>query len=331
MVAQADRMAGVLLPVRQQIVGLEVLEHRPVDVRAGDARPEDAERNLLGGDGVVEQPPHLVRGPADDHRPLELGVVAPDRRARLADEHVAFPELDVVGDGVRPGAPEADLAAVPRRDAVGRGLLAAVRRAERLEHGESRLVARLQARLGLGRTRPRVPLEQLVREAAPPAALADQRHLGLALAHQYPFDERCEESDAIACDLAQRRPLVAQDAGIAVLVGADGAAQPHVDQNALQDSHRMLGARVLRVGLDPVEVRLRAHPVDLELGNEGGQVAGRVRDDRDGSLSGKENKPREVLDVVLVEQHAPGETLAAHVVEQPLPPRRELSCRNSGE
>ena len=91
-VAQADRVADVLAPVRQQVVLLEVAQHGAVDVGARDAGPERRERDLLRGDGVVEEPAHLVRRLADDHRALELGVVAPDGRARLGDEHVAFLE-----------------------------------------------------------------------------------------------------------------------------------------------------------------------------------------------------------------------------------------------
>jgi hypothetical protein len=67
---------------------------------------------------VVEEAAHLVGRSADDHGALELGVVPPDGSARLGDEDVPFLELDVVGHSVRPRAPEPNLAAVPRRDAV---------------------------------------------------------------------------------------------------------------------------------------------------------------------------------------------------------------------
>ena len=60
MVAQADPVADVLAPVVQQVVRLEVAHHGAVDVGARDAGPERVERDLLGGDGVVEQAAHLV-------------------------------------------------------------------------------------------------------------------------------------------------------------------------------------------------------------------------------------------------------------------------------
>ena len=114
-----------------------------------------------------------------------------------------------------------DLAAVAGGRAVLGGELPGVRRAERVEHLERGLVAGRKAGLRLGRSRPRVLLEELVRELAPPGALPDQLHLGLALAAHRALDERRERRDGARRDLAQRRPLVAEDAGIAVLVGAD--------------------------------------------------------------------------------------------------------------
>ena len=102
MVSEADRMAGVLAPIRQQIVSLEVAHHGAVHVGAGDAGSNRVEGDLLRRDGVLEEPSHLVGWRTDDHRPLELRFIAPDRRARLCHEYVAFPELDVVRDRVRP-------------------------------------------------------------------------------------------------------------------------------------------------------------------------------------------------------------------------------------
>ena len=153
MVAQADRVAGVLPPVPEQAVGLEVAEHGVVDDRAGHARPQRVERDLPGAEHVVEQATHLVRRVADDQRPLELGVVAPDRGARLGHEHVAGAKLDVVRDGVRPGAPPATGVRSAGGDAVRRRELPGVAGAERGQHCECRLVSGAQRRFGLGRAR----------------------------------------------------------------------------------------------------------------------------------------------------------------------------------
>jgi hypothetical protein len=111
-VGNAERVPGVVGAVLEQVVVFEVAKDGAVHVGAGGARPDRVEGDLLRGNGVVEEPPHLVGGRADDHRPLELGVVAPDRRARLRHEHVACAELDVVRDRVRPRAAQPDLAPV---------------------------------------------------------------------------------------------------------------------------------------------------------------------------------------------------------------------------
>ena len=134
-----------------------------------------------------------------------------------------------------------------------------------------------------------------------------------------------------AVDLAQRRPLVAEDAGIAVAVGADRATDPHVQQHALQDAQRMLGSRVLGVGLHPLELGLGAHSIDLELGDEHSQLAGRVRDDRDRALRGKEAEAREVLDVPLVEEHVTGEPQGPSMLPEPLASRLQLRRRDAGD
>ena len=201
-VAQPDRVARVLPPVREQVVVLEVAHDGAVDVGARHARPKRIERDLLRGDDVVEEPALLVGRRADDHRPLELGVVAPHRRARLRDEHVARLELDVVRDRVRPRAARADLAAVAR-----------LRRRRSMpswppnESPSASSIASVaswpgaQARLCLGRARPRVLLQQPVRVRAPAAALADQRDLVVALARHHPLDRRRDQrSDRRARD-----------------------------------------------------------------------------------------------------------------------------------
>ena len=140
---------------------------------------------------------------ADDHRPLELGVVAPDRSARLADEDVAGLEGDVVRDRMRPRAALADLAAVAGRDTVRRGEAAAVGRAERVMHGERRLVSGAESGRGLRRAGNAVLLQQPVRVAAPAAALADQLDLGRALADEHRLEQRRERRDRAADRLAR--------------------------------------------------------------------------------------------------------------------------------
>ena len=86
----------------------------------------------------------------------------------------------------------------------------------------------------------------------------------------------------------------------------------------------MLEARVLRVGLDALEGRLGAHPLDLELGDEDRHLAaGALRID-DRPLRREEPEAGEVLDVGLVEQDVPRASRAAHVLEQPLTARPQL-------
>ena len=187
------------------------------------------EGDLLGGAHVLEMTSHLVRRRADDHGALELGVVAPYGCARLAHEDVARPEPDVVRDRVRPRAPLADLAPIARGGSVGRRKPAVVRRAERSEHGEARLVAGAEACLRLGRAGSRVLLQESVRMCAPTGALADELDLGLALArHQLLQSRKPAARSRRRVDLAERRSLVAEDPRVAVLIGADRPGDAHV-------------------------------------------------------------------------------------------------------
>ena len=113
-VAQPDRVPGVLPPVRKQIVGLEVAHHRAVDIGRRDPRTDCIERDLLRRHDMIEEAALLVGRRPDDHRALELGVVAPHRCACLGHEHVARFEPDVVRDRVGPRAAAADLPAIAR-------------------------------------------------------------------------------------------------------------------------------------------------------------------------------------------------------------------------
>ena len=273
MVAEPDPVADVLPPGRQQVVRFEVGQHGAVDVGARDAWSQRVECDLLGGDGVVEHSSHLVTRSADDHAALELGVVPPDGSARLGDEEVTFLKLDVVGDGVRPGASEADLASIAGCGAVGRRLLAAVGGAELVDHREGRFVPCAQAGLRLGHARTGVLLQQPVGVLAPAGALADQLHLRLALAHHHALDQRRQRSHVGPHHLPERRAFVTENARIAVIVGSERAVDAHVSEDTAEDSHRMLCARVLGVGLHPTERRLGLHALDLELGNEDGEIS----------------------------------------------------------
>ena len=247
--------------------------------------------------------------------------------AGLGNENVPFSELDVVRDRVCPCALQPDLTAIPRRDTVGRGLLSAVRGAERLEHGERCLVARLQAGLGLCRSGSRVLLKQPVRMRTPLCALPDQGDLGLAFAGHQALDERRERRHGLLGDLAQRRSVIAENAGIAVLVGAD-ASDPQLRQHARKKSHRMFQPRVLRVGLDPLEIGFRTDAVDLELGHEDGHVSRAVSDHRHRALGGKKPEAGEVADVVLVEEDVAGKPLAPDMLQESLASRPQLVGRD---
>ena len=85
---------------------------------AGLGGLEGVEGCLLRLDRVAVELALLIGRLADDHSALELGVVAPERRGCLRDEHVAGLEGDVVRDRVGPGGAAADLAAVAGGRAV---------------------------------------------------------------------------------------------------------------------------------------------------------------------------------------------------------------------
>ena len=94
----------------------------------------------------------------------------------------------------------------------------------------------------------------------------------LALSGHHPLDRRLERRDRAAGHLAERRTLVPEDPRVAVLVDADPTGDAEVAEDAAQDPHRVLGARVLGIGLDVLERRLGAHALDLELRDEHGRL-----------------------------------------------------------
>ena len=139
-----------------------------------------------------------------------------------------------------------------------------------------------------------------------------------------------QRRDGAAARLAQRRALVAEDSGIAVLVGADRSADPEVGQHARENLHRVLDPRVLRIRLDVLELGLGAHALDFELRHEHRQLPARTLGEDDGALGREEAEAREVADVVLVEEDIAGEALATHVIEQPCAPGLQLGLWNAG-
>ena len=93
--------------------------------------------------------------------------------------------------------------------------------------------------LGLRQARPRVPLQEHVREIAPLRALADQRDLGLALDRHLLLDEGSDLRRRRARQLGQRRAVVAEDPRIAVLVGADRLGDPHLREQVRERFRRV--------------------------------------------------------------------------------------------
>ncbi len=100
------------------------------------------------------------------------------------------------------------------------------------------------------------------------------------------------------------------------MVGPERTVDSHVRENASEDAHRMVPARILRIGLHALERGLGPDPVDFELGDEHRQVTRRVRDNGDGPLGREEAEAREVPDVVLVEEDATREPPALEVSQE---------------
>ncbi len=92
----------------------------------------------------------------------------------------------------------------------------------------------------------------------------------------------------------------------------------------------MLGSRILGIRLDAVEVGLRTHAGDLELGHEGSGLPALALDVRDGPLGGKEREARQVLDVALVEDDETGRRPVREEGAQALAPLAELVGLDAG-
>ena len=166
---------------------------------------------------------------------------------------------------------------------------------------------------------------------APAPALADERDLALALARHHALDQVAQRSDRGARRVAERRPLVAEDAGVAVVVGADRVPDPEVGQDAREDRHRVLDPRVLRIGLDPREGGLGARALDLELRHEHRRLAADALGVDHRPLVREEPEAGEVLDVVGAEEDVAGQAVAPDVLEQPLAPLLQLGGGDAGE
>ena len=80
-------------------------------------------------------------------------------------------------------------------------------------------------------------LLQPVRVLAPARALADQLDFRVALPR---ISALPRPSDTTRPPVAtERRPVIAEDARVAVVVGADRAADPHVGEQPREDEHRV--------------------------------------------------------------------------------------------
>ena len=191
---------------------------------------------------------------------------------------------------MRPSATRSDLAAVPRRGAVGRREAAVVGRPESVQHGEARLVSGAETCLCLCHPGPGVLLQEPMRVLAPAGALADELDLRLALARHELLERRGGRDDLGPRHLRERWALVSEDARVAVLVCGDRARDSHVGEQVREDPHRMLGSRVFGIGLDAVEVGLGAHAGDLERRHERGRLPVPALDVRDRTLGREETR-----------------------------------------
>ena len=227
---------------------------------------------------------------------------------------------------MRPGAPQPDLAAIARRDAVGGPLLLGV--CEGCEHRERRLVPGAQACLRLCRADPAVVLEQPMRVFAPARALADQLDLGRALSHHHGLDERCERRHGRSGDGTESRALVSEDPGVAVVVGRNRALDPRLSEDPRENQHRMLEARVLGIRLDPGERRLRACALDLELGHERKMLAVYALREDHRALVGEEVEARQVANRVLLEEDVARAACRTNALADTAAPRRKLVRRD---
>ena len=165
---------------------------------------------------------------------------------------------------------------------------------------------------------------------APAPALADERDLALALARHHALDDVAQRSDRGARRVAECRPLVAEQTGVAVLVGADRIPDPEVGQDSRKDRHRVLDPRVLGIGLDPRERGLGARALHLELRHEDRRLAADALGVDHRPLIREEPEAGEVLDVIRTEEDVAGQALPPNVLEQPFAPLLQLGGEDAG-
>ena len=215
-----------------------------------------------------------------------------------------------------------DLPAISGARAAREEALPAVDLADRVQHRERRLVARALGDLGLRGADPRVALEQPVREVPPAHALADERDLGLGLHRHLRARSARRRGRRVAPESSrERRPAVAEDPGVAVLIRADRPGEPSVGERSREHVLGRRVARVLEVVLDPVDRRPGLGVLDLEPGNHERSRSVRAEDERDRPLGRDEREAGVVEDVVRVEEHDPGES--------PLPAPRRAARRTA--
>ena len=156
-----------------------------------------------------------------------------------------------------------------------------------------------------------------LREIPPLRALADQGELGLRLHGHLRLDESDDTDDLGTRQLGQRRALVAEDPGIAVLVGSDLAANTHGGERIGQ---RMLSARIARVLVvmgDALDAGRPARVLHLEARHEQRLLALGRDGERHRPLGGNEGEPAVVEDVVRVEEHGARQRRGGEVLAQP--------------
>ena len=213
-----------------------------------------------------------------------------------------------------------DLSAVVGACPVEDEALRSVDRPDRVEHREGRLGARAPGHFALGQPGARISLQQNMREVAPLRALADQVELGRALDRHLILDEGGDLLRRRARELRQRRPPVAEDPRIPVLVGAEGSGDLHLLEQGAERFHRVRLGGVLRIVRHVVDAGIRLCVLALESRHKHAAFAFRVQDEGDRALGGCERKARVVEDVVGVEEHRACEVALEKVLGQPCQP-----------